>query len=111
MASQQILPITYHPPLQKSLLKEAQDDLTTRLLLCLNFEDEEKNTPVKPLLPKVSSYTTTFVVAPNNYQQRRRRTAIDSSLSSHSLSDDTPVLILITNQLRKDLTSTNEFEW
>ncbi|KAM2020734.1 hypothetical protein ACFX16_042837 [Malus domestica] len=111
MASQQILPITYHLHPHKSLLKEAQDDLTTRLLLCLNFEDEEKNTPVKPLLPRVSSYTTTSAAAPNNYQQRRCRTTIDSSLSSHSFSDDTPVLILITNQLRKDLTSTNKFEW
>ncbi|KAM1398325.1 hypothetical protein ACFX2I_015787 [Malus domestica] len=30
--------------------------------------------------------------------------------AAHSFSDDTPVLVLITNQLRKDLTSTNEFE-
>ncbi|KAM1406547.1 hypothetical protein ACFXTH_001213 [Malus domestica] len=110
MPSQQILPITYHPPLQKSLLKKAQDDSVTRLLLCSNFEDEEKNIPVKPLIPKVSSYTTTFVAAPNNYQQRRHRTTSDSSLSSNLFSDDTPVLVLITNQLRKDLTSTNEFE-
>ncbi|KAM1069339.1 hypothetical protein ACFX13_001299 [Malus domestica] len=110
MPSQQILPITYHPHPQKSLLKEAQDDPITWLMLCSNFEDEEKNTPVKPFLPKVSSYTTTFVAVPNNYQQRRRRTASDNSFSSNSFSDDTPVLVLITNQLRKDLTSTNEFE-
>ncbi|PRQ16578.1 hypothetical protein RchiOBHm_Chr7g0185741 [Rosa chinensis] len=30
--------------------------------------------------------------------------------ASHSFDDSTPVLVLITNQLRKDLTSTNEFE-
>ncbi|CAN6577906.1 unnamed protein product [Malus baccata var. baccata] len=30
--------------------------------------------------------------------------------AAHSFSDDTPVLVLITNQLRKDLTSTNELE-
>ncbi|BBH04119.1 delta-adaptin [Prunus dulcis] len=30
--------------------------------------------------------------------------------ASHSFTDDTPVLVLITNQLRKDLTSTNELE-
>ncbi|RDX66944.1 AP-3 complex subunit delta, partial [Mucuna pruriens] len=30
--------------------------------------------------------------------------------ASQSFSDDTPVLLLITNQLRKDLSSTNEFE-
>ncbi|RXH70090.1 hypothetical protein DVH24_007346 [Malus domestica] len=84
MPSQQILPITYHPPPQKSLLKEAQDDPSTRLLLCSNFEDEEKNTPVNPLLPRVSSYTNTSAAAPNNHQQRRRRSASDSSLSSHS---------------------------
>ncbi|KAM1760911.1 hypothetical protein ACFX12_003741 [Malus domestica] len=68
---------------KKSLLKEAQDDPTTQFLLCSNFEDEEKNTPVKPLLPRVSSYTTTSAAAPNNHQQRRRRTASDSSISSH----------------------------
>lgn len=30
--------------------------------------------------------------------------------ASHSFDESTPVLVLITNQLRKDLTSTNEFE-
>ncbi|KAM1102483.1 hypothetical protein PS2_010947 [Malus domestica] len=84
MPSQQILPITYHPPSEKSLRKEAEDDPTTGLLLYSNFEDEEKNTPFKPLLPRVSSYTTTSAAAANNHQQRRRRTASDSSLSSHS---------------------------
>ncbi|CAB4295525.1 unnamed protein product [Prunus armeniaca] len=98
MPSQQILPITYHPPsvfssssspTEKLLLKDAEDDPTTRLLLFSHFEeeDEEKGTPIiKPLLPRASSYITTTTNGANKHQQRRRRTASDSSLSS--LSDD-----------------------
>ncbi|CAB4264928.1 unnamed protein product [Prunus armeniaca] len=98
MPSQQILPITYHPPsvfssssspTEKQLLKDAEDDPTTRLLLFSHFEeeDEEKGTPIiKPLLPRASSYITTTTNGANKHQQRRRRTASDSSLSS--LSDD-----------------------
>ncbi|XP_034228191.1 probable isoprenylcysteine alpha-carbonyl methylesterase ICMEL1 isoform X2 [Prunus dulcis] len=98
MPSQQILPITYHPPsvfssssspTEKLLLKDAEDDPTTRLLLFSHFEeeDEEKGTPIiKPLLPRASSYITSTTNGANKHQQRRRRTASDSSLSS--LSDD-----------------------
>ncbi|KAK9934846.1 hypothetical protein M0R45_021975 [Rubus argutus] len=105
MPSQQILPITYHPPSSgsptsdKLLVKAAaaaEEDPTTRLLLYSHFEDEEKAAPLKPLLPKSASYTfntsttVTAAASNNNNQKRRRRTASDNSLysSSNSSSDE-----------------------
>ncbi|XP_061991365.1 probable isoprenylcysteine alpha-carbonyl methylesterase ICMEL2 isoform X2 [Rosa rugosa] len=97
MPSQQILPITYHPPSSnpattEKLLVKSEEDPSTRLLLYSHFEDEEKAAPLKPLLPKSASYTfntsTTAAAAAagsaNNNQKRRRRTASDNSLYSSS---------------------------
>ncbi|KAM5567590.1 putative isoprenylcysteine alpha-carbonyl methylesterase ICMEL1 [Rosa sericea] len=99
MPSQQILPITYHPPSSnpaatEKLLVKSEEDPSTRLLLFSHFEDEEKAAPLKPLLPKSASYTfntsTTASASAatagsaNNNQKRRRRTASDNSLYSSS---------------------------
>ncbi|XP_050372641.1 probable isoprenylcysteine alpha-carbonyl methylesterase ICMEL2 [Argentina anserina] len=102
MPSQQILPITYHPPSSnpsttEKLLLKSEEDPSARLLLFSHFEDEEKAAPLRPLLPKSASYTfntTTTTTngataaAPNgsanNNQKRRRRTASDNSLYSSS---------------------------
>ncbi|PON87945.1 Alpha/beta hydrolase fold [Trema orientale] len=119
MPSHQILPITHHhppPPFSGSnpssilptgpasadamLLKLENDDPTARLLISSSFEDEMASfKPIKPLLPRASSYTTTTsssaaasttttaaatATAKSFYQQRRRRIASEDSLSSLS---------------------------
>lgn len=90
-----ILPISNHPSSASAatmLLKaEIDPDPSTSLLISSQF-DTEKAIPIKPLLPRASSYNSTSNVNNSNafinYQQRRRRTASDSSLAL--LADESP---------------------
>lgn len=108
MPSQQILPITHHPfpfpnpnPNPNSsndmcciTVEHVDDD--DRILLpapsSLSFEDE-KVMPIKPLLPRSSSYSSTSTTTSTTkgkkfYQQRRRRIPSDDSLLSLSADGD-----------------------
>ncbi|XVE53383.1 hypothetical protein DITRI_Ditri02bG0199900 [Diplodiscus trichospermus] len=92
-----ILPISNHPSSSASattmLLKaEIEADPSKTLLISSQF-DTEKAIPIKPLLPRASSYSSTIdindsAVFTYNQQQRRRRISSDSSLSL--LADGSP---------------------
>ncbi|KAF5745309.1 Alpha/beta-Hydrolases superfamily protein [Tripterygium wilfordii] len=98
----QILPISSkHPqpsigpptsvsPADTMILKtEIIDDPATSLLIYSSFEDET-SLPIKPLLPRNSSFSAKSATASGSYQHRRRRTASDNSLSLLSDNDGRP---------------------